>query len=565
MVNTNFRIIIRSGTFACVLLLAMNLVFADSVQQSVARVDRRTTQCVEKSALTLKQLAAKGFVVDNIEVQINPIFDLNDPEENIALYRWVNSFHIMTNKDVIEKDILFKSGEVLDLAKISETERLLRTRPYIWDATIDVESVCKNKVNLKLTTRDVWTLQPSINFGRSGGENKLSFDITDTNLFGTGKVVEVSRFSDVDRTGYSFGYQDHDFLKNRWRLNVNYADLSDGYTQFFQLKRPFYALDTRWEAGGNVFNNKFDNFLYFRGQITDQFTHRVKGGNIFAGNSDGYINNEVSRIRYGYNYTEELFSTAQGIYDNSALPEDRTFSYPWISYEYIQDKFEELKNVKQIGRTEDVNLGWHFSALVGYSMTTLGADKNRLVLNSSLSKFSVDSFDNLWNWNINFRTNIANSAIENGLIRTSLKFYSRQNDWHSFYVNIEGAMSENLYRDQQLTLGGDNGLRGYPLRYQIGNRRFLLTLEERFYTHWEVFKLFNVGAAIFADTGRAWFSNQNNGLVDKGLLKDMGIGLRLSSTRSGHNQVVHIDLAKPIGADGDVKGLQWLVSLQTEF
>lgn len=521
--------------------------------------------CLEGSSLTIEQLAAKGYIVGDILVKINPIFDLNDPEENLALYRWVNTFHIMTNKDVIEKDVLFKTDEKLDLAKIAETKRLLRQRQYIWDATIDIKSVCGNRVNLLVTTRDVWTLQPSINFGRSGGKNKLSFDITDTNLFGTGKVVELSRFSDVDRTGYAFGYQDHDFLKNRWKLNVNYADLSDGYTQFFQLKRPFYALDTRWEAGGNVFNNKFDNSLYFRGRITDQFTHRVKGGNIFAGNSEGYFNNEVHRIRYGYNYTDEIFSTTSGLYQNSTLPDDRTFSYPWVSYEYIQDKFEELKNVKQIGRTEDVNLGWHFSALMGYSSTSLGADKNRWVLNSSVSKFSVDGFDNLWNWNISFQANIANNNIENGLLKSSLRFYSRQNDWHSFYANIEAAVAENLYRDKQLTLGGDNGLRGYPLRYQTGNRRFLLTLEERFYTHWEVFKLFNVGAAIFADTGRAWFTNQDNGMIDTGLLKDVGIGLRLSSTRSGHNQVVHIDLAKPIGANGDVKGLQWLVSLQTEF
>ncbi len=562
MVAAAFRllIILCSGS----VLFAAGLTTAQGQGNQPGKPER-TQPCQLNPSSTLEQLSAKGYVVGDILIQINPIFNLDDPEENIALYRWVNSFHIMTNKDVIKKDILFKSGEKLNLAAIAETRRLLRQRQYIWDAYINIESICGNRVNLKVTTRDVWTLQPSINFGRSGGKNKLSFDITDTNLFGSGKIVQVTRFSNVDRTGYAFGYQDHDFLKNRWKLNVNYADLSDGYTQFLQLKRPFYALDTRWEAGGNIFNNKFDNFLYFRGQVTDQFTHQLKGGNILGGNSAGYINNEVHRLRYGYNYTEEIFSTTQGLYENSTLPDNRTFSYPWISYEYIQDKFEELQNVKQIGRTEDVNLGWHFSALMGYSSTTLGADKNRWVFNSSVSRFFVDNFNNLWSWNASFGANVANNRIENGLLKSSLNFYSRQNEWHSFYINIEASMSQNLYRDKQLTLGGDNGLRGYPLRYQTGNRRFLFTVEERFYSNWEVFKLFNVGAAIFADTGRAWFTNQNNGLVDDGLLKDFGIGLRLSSTRSGHNQVVHIDLARPIAANGDVKGLQWLVSLQTEF
>lgn len=31
-------------------------------------------------------------------------------------------------------------------------------------------------------------------------------------------------------------------------------------------------------------------------------------------------------------------------------------------------------------------------------------------------------------------------------------------------------------------LGGDNGLRGYPLRYQVGTTNALITLEERFYS-----------------------------------------------------------------------------------
>ena len=32
-------------------------------------------------------------------------------------------------------------------------------------------------------------------------------------------------------------------------------------------------------------------------------------------------------------------------------------------------------------------------------------------------------------------------------------------------------------------LGGDTGLRGYPLRYQNGNQRALFTVEERLYTN----------------------------------------------------------------------------------
>ena len=41
--------------------------------------------------------------------------------------------------------------------------------------------------------------------------------------------------------------------------------------------------------------------------------------------------------------------------------------------------------------------------------------------------------------------------------------------------------------DQQLLIGGDTGLRGYPLGYESGTSRGLLTVEQRFYTDWYPF------------------------------------------------------------------------------
>ena len=76
----------------------------------------------------------------------------------------------------------------------------------------------------------------------------------------------------------------------------------------------------------------------------------------------------------------------------------------------------------------------------------------------------------------------------------------------------------DLDRDNQLLLGGDNGLRGYPLRFQTGDRRFLLTLEQRFYHPRQFLRLFYAGAAVFFDAGRAW----EDGVPGDGMLYDAG-------------------------------------------
>ncbi len=59
------------------------------------------------------------------------------------------------------------------------------------------------KVDLKVTTRDVWTLDPGISFGRSGGTNSTGVKLEEVNLLGTGAALNLSHTSDVDRSGNS--------------------------------------------------------------------------------------------------------------------------------------------------------------------------------------------------------------------------------------------------------------------------------------------------------------------------------------------------------------------------
>ena len=134
----------------------------------------------------------------------------------------------------------------------------------------------------------------------------------------------------------------------------------------------------------------------------------------------------------------------------------------------------------------------------------------------------------------------------------------------SRYAAVSGALTEDLDEETQLLLGGDNGLRGYPLRYQAGTARALLTLEQRYYTKWYPFRLFHVGAAAFFDMGRTWGTDVT-GLESDGLLKDVGIGLRLGSSRSSFGNVIHIDLAFPLDGGDDIDSVQLLVQTKASF
>ena len=119
--------------------------------------------------------------------------------------------------------------------------------------------------------------------------------------------------------------------------------------------------------------------------------------------------------------------------------------------------------------------------------------------------------------------------------------------------------------ERQLLLGGDSGLRGYPLRYQEGDRRWLLTLEQRFYTPWYILRLVRVGAAVFFDAGEAWYAGPRGAGTERGLLRDLGFGLRLGSTRSSGSSMLHIDLAFPLAGDASIDSVQFLVTAEDRF
>ena len=159
--------------------------------------------------------------------------------------------------------------------------------------------------------------------------------------------------------------------------------------------------------------------------------------------------------------------------------------------------------------------------------------------------------------------------LESGELRgttlsASARYYFRQSPRRVFFMDLSSVAGENLDAEQQILLGGDSGLRGYPLRYQAGEGRWLFTAEQRWFTNWYPFQLFNVGGAVFYDMGATW-GRDPLGTPSLGLLRDVGFGLRLGNSRSALGNVLHIDVAFPLDGDASIKNVQFLVETKKSF
>ena len=156
-----------------------------------------------------------------------------------------------------------------------------------------------------------------------------------------------------------------------------------------------------------------------------------------------------------------------------------------------------------------------------------------------------------------------NSSANTRILATA-RFYNQITDKRLFFMTAEASHGHALDLDDYAELGGDNGLRGYPLRYQTGESKFLLTAEQRYFTDWYPFKLARVGGAIFADVGRTW-GESPLGSRPIGWLKDVGFGLRLAPTRASGRDVIHIDVAFPLDGDSSIDDVQFLIESKRSF
>jgi outer membrane translocation and assembly module TamA len=142
--------------------------------------------------------------------------------------------------------------------------------------------------------------------------------------------------------------------------------------------------------------------------------------------------------------------------------------------------------------------------------------------------------------------------------------YHQQSTRRLLFASATLDFARDLDLDNRLSIGGDNGLRGYPLRYQAGSRRALFTVEERYFTRWYPWRLFQVGGAAFIDVGRAW-GDDPLAQQDLGWLGDIGIGARFGSSRSGTGTMVHVDLAMPLDGAADSGDVQLVIETKHGF
>jgi outer membrane protein assembly factor BamA len=489
----------------------------------------------------------RGHRIARVYILRRAIFDTTIPTENKRLYRFVNHLHFATRDSTIRNQLLFKPGDPYDPDVAEETERALRRILRLRDVHVRPMPVGNRRVDVVVETQDTWTTEPYASVSSTGGETKYRFGLRERNLFGLGKQINVSYKKDLDNISRGLSYDDPGLFGSRLRLAGVYEDTEEGSARALKLERPFFASLTPFAFEGSGEYRKSDTLLYAGGDEIGRFTNedRTLGGGF--GVSLGSTPRRIRRLGLAYRYEHERLSSTQPV---AGLVADRVYHYFGPTLEWSRNRFVTTNHIRLYNREEDYNMGPTLDLRAGFSSRRwISGARNATSVEGVWSRGHARSRREFALLTVAGEGRYEN-GWENARQRWDFEYYKRARNWTTWAAHLGWENVLNPSVDTQLLLGGDRGLRGYPVNAFEGNRLFIANLENRVFIVDDILNFFGLGAVAFADLGQAWPRGAPVKAAD--LRADYGVGLRVHLSRASLGNVLRFDLAWPTRAhEGD--------------
>lgn len=507
-------------------------------------------------------LPLEGKTIRHISLHQLNIFNENDPDENNRAYMLLNKLHFKTRTKVVKSQLFFKEGDKVKAKTIEESARNLRQRKYFTNAYIVPEQVCGDYVDVVVVTQDAWSLEPQFSYSHKSSSNQTGFAINDGNILGTGNAFTIGYSSNQLRNTVSYEFSNPYAFNKQIALDLLYQDTSDGRNMLVSVAHPFYSLDTPWATGVQVSDLSLAEEVLSHGKVVNEFRHRAIDNEVYIGKATEINARYTQRWLVGFTQEQDRFYTLDSTLQ--PIPANDKLAYPWIEYQFLQNKYGVFKNLNQIQRPEDIAMGQTLSLRLGMAGTAFGNPDDVVRYKASYQNIRDLSEKHILELHMQLdgHEHIAINNLDPYLFTSSLAYHYLEDEKNRWYASIEYDVGENLPQYKELTVGDITGLRGYPTDYLRGDKRYVVTLERRYFSDVHIFNLMRMGTVVFMDAGQAW------GLPNESrspLLSDIGIGLRFSSTKIRIGNVIHIDIAVPTSARADISKYQLTIGAQQKF
>jgi Surface antigen variable number repeat len=520
--------------------------------------------------LTENQLFEESHKINKINVDAYDLFDPRIPAYRHGIFEFLNKFHFKTNDSFIRRELLLREGDPWDPDLAEQSERNLRQYGFFTDVDITPVTVGSNIVDVKVHTEDQWSLRFDISAGKSAGLSTYHFSVEEGNFLGLGKTVGIGYEQGPERSFYGVFYSDPQFLNSRLTYDLNLQKASDGWRTLSDVIRPFYSVDTRWGYGVMWDSGSYTTQLHYKGQNAAEIDTDHRSATVYVSRAWG--------PRYHKTHFGFLFDADNLLYPEPAriiLPEASSVKaisknlHPVNREGYLfgglfkmeYQHFVEQTYLDNFGKVEDYPNGLQWATIFGPSQNVTPDTPNYFALHTLAlygHEFNPSQYMTLQAEFLGWRQN--DGTYSNVILNAYAHYYAKLPEFslgsinfprQTFAANLSTSLSKNPIAPYQVSLGEDEGLRGYTFKSFTGQNKLLLNLEDRVFTPLD-FHIIGIGFAYFMDAGYAWSSDQHLSFDDFGL--SVGAGLRIGLKKSQSAKVIRVDLAFPLHKNPGVFG-----------
>ncbi|MCX6829118.1 MAG: hypothetical protein NT002_07510 [candidate division Zixibacteria bacterium] len=475
--------------------------------------------------------------IDSVVIDNRNIFNTDSSRYDYWLFRLANKLHMRTRKSVIERELLQKKGDRFSEDLAYETERNLRTLPFLWDAQVALYRSGDSLSIMKVTTFDRWTLSGGPSMSRVAGQISYEFGIEEQNLFGYGQYLSFNlRIREFEDDYVEFSYTERRLFGSRYIFGIYYNDNPEVGLKSFTLDRPLYSLNARMSYGiGYTSIDRRDEY-YIGGQKVAANKTAGEEFDFTALLQSGTYN---SKIRTGIEYVYKNVVISERVGKGVSFPSDSSYSRvtPQMSLSHI--KYFRTKRINGFARNEDLPLVKSASLAVGWAFDT---DRGRRLYNTLASTYNHSARQGANFLFFSFLRKywyLGNLDFRKQQI-LSIKYYNNKYSWVTPVLFVLYAEDFRADRTTGLFLGENNGLRGYPKNFDGGDKLLRINLENRFFTRLSLLTV-DFGAVQFLDLGQSCRRGEDFRLND--MLWSVGAGLRLGMEKVSNAELMRIDLA----------------------
>ncbi len=534
--------------------------------------------------------------ISTIFVDNHSIFDTTDPGLDPRFdwaYVLANRLHFRTDEAVIRRELLFREGDCYDPLLAEETERLLRSLPFL--SRVDVYGIPQGDgtYHVVVDTQDEWSTELGVNVRVGGGTDFRGVDAREGNLMGTGQSVRL--FYQERRIAPEWGgsFFTPQLAGTRWDLRLEGGRTRAGTSAGADVVYPFVGEVGRWFAAERFHRRDeyFDFVLPPRSgkpethvllPVRNEALDLAVASRIGPPGNLTLLGGGFSFRDVGYPGGTGAVQLEQGASTGPVQPGDSALVAP------VWSRIREVQDIRAFILFGQRNIWWAkrrgLDSPRGVEDVRLGAEA-QLSLGRSLP--AIENEDDL------FGTLSLYTGMELGpiLTLTRIRAEGRRNldaaygdsEWEDLYVQSE-ALSywkptgpeghHTLFGRAallggwhtrtpfQLTLGGDGGVRGYDDSQFPGARRLNLTLEDRVLFGWPFQDVLDLGGTIFVDAGKMWAGDVPFG-ADSGWRASFGAGLR-GAFPPGSRTTYRLDIALPADAPS-LRRARFLLSIGEFF